>query len=141
MSKKQTNTEAVETTPAQFPAVITAENLPATFEALEAADDSDFQEAAEKTYLEFSEGDVVNLAFIGLTEMNFSEGGGESKTKLCAEFSDKDGKEYYNGNAYLVNRLKEIKCPNFVRIVCTGEEKSKSGAGKFKTFKVLYAIK
>lgn len=139
MSKKQT-TEAVETTPAQFPSVITTENLPEAFDVLEAADDSQFEEIQDKTYLEFVEGDVWNLAFTGLNEMTFEEAEGK-KTKLCAEFVDKDGKEWYNSNLYLVNRLKEIKCPNFVRIVCTGEEKSKSGAGKFKTFKVLYAIK
>ena len=137
---KSKQTEAVENTPATLPSIITSENIAETFDAMETAEDSQFSEITDKTYLEFEEGEVWNLAFLGITEMTFSDGA-EKTLKECAEFTDKEGKEYYNGNAYLVNRLKSIKCPNLVRIVCTGEERSKSGAGKFKTFKILYAVK
>ena len=137
---KSKQTEAVETTPATLPSVITSENIAQTFDAMETAEDSQFSEIVDKKHLEFEEGEVWNLAFLGITEMTFSEGE-EKVTKEVAEFTDKEGIPYYNGNAYLLNRLKSIKCPNLVRIVCTGEERSKSGAGKFKTFKILYAVK
>lgn len=140
MSKKQTTEKPVETTPA----LINAETLALQqasdeiFERFENCEDEELQEQSEKMYLEFEEGELHNLKLEGIETMTFGQGD-EAQTKDVAVFSDRTGQMFYNGNVYLVNRLKNIPVPNLVRIVCTGEEKSKSGNGKFKTFKVLAA--
>lgn len=139
MSKKTTE-KPVETTPAP----INAETLALTkasdeiFERFENCEDEELQESPEKTYIEFEEGELHNLKFEGIETMTFGTGD-DATEKDCAIFEDRQGNTLYNGNVFLVNRLKNIPSPNLVRIVCTGEEKSKSGAGKFKTFKVLAA--
>lgn len=139
MSKNKT-TEAVETTPApvNFQTTDLSVADPNLFERFENADESQLQEAQAAAYLEFEEGEVHNLKFLGIEPMTFNEGKENEETKDVALFLTRDDEEVYNGNKYLVNLLKKVPTPNFVRIVCTGEEKLKSGAGKFKTFK-LYA--
>lgn len=139
MSKKQ-NTDAVETTPATLPAVITENNFAEAMDALEKVSDEDLHQSIEHEYLEFEEGDVWNLAYLGTMERTFTEND-ERVAKDCAEFQDKTGKLYYNGNAFLVSRLKALPTPNLVRIVCTGSQKNKSGNGKYKTFNIFSAIK
>jgi len=139
MSKKQTTT-AVENTPATLPAMIDETNVAQALAAMDSVEDSNLIEAEEQTYLEFEEGDVQNLAFLGISSRTFDENGVKTE-KDIAEFTDKEGRQFYNGNAYLVNRLKTITAPNLVRIVCTGKEKNKNGNGFYKTFKILSAIK
>ena len=82
----------------------------------------------------FEAGDELTMLFEGCEERTFDDG-----VKLVANFTQKGGAQAYCGNVFLVNRLKHIEAPNYVRIICTGEEKGKSG-GKFKTFEI-YRLK
>jgi len=147
MAKKAQTTDAVETTPAtttepnNLP-VLMAEgvdfNDPKNFEMFANAPDEAMMEAVDPSNIEFEEGELWNLKYLGLEERTFGRGTPDEQTKDIALFEDIEGKPRYNGNVFLVNRLRNIPVPNFVRIVCTGEEKGKSG-GKFKTFSVKAA--
>lgn len=109
------------------------------FNALEAAEESVFEEA-EASYLEFVEGEVNNLIFLGFISGTFKNPQtGENEDKRCAHFEGRGGQKFINANAVIVNTLDKVdkQTPFPVRIVCTGTEKSSTGQ-KYKKFKILY---
>lgn len=100
------------------------------FGRLEAIPNEDLKEI-EIPILNFVEGEVNNLIAVEIIEKTFQDG-----TKEVVIFQDSTGAQKYNGNAYVVNAIKQIKnsLPFPVRIVCTGSKKGANGT--YKTFSV-----
>ena len=124
--KNETQTTVTPTTEDNSLAVFTSD----FFEKLEKVADSELKEI-ELAILNFVEGEVNNLIAIEITEKTFQDG-----AKDVVIFQDKTGAQKYNGNAYVVNAIKQIKnsLPFPVRIVCTGIKKGANGT--YKTFSV-----
>lgn len=140
MSKKQTNAPAeavvAENTNTGLSTIneLDFNNVDEMLEALEEAPNENLVKEEGRVNLTFEEGDELTMLFEGCEERTFDDG-----NKLVANFTQKGGVQSYCGNVFLVNRLKNIEAPNYVRIICTGEEKGKTG-GKFKTFEI-YRLK
>lgn len=106
------------------------------FARLEAIPDSELKEI-DLPILNFTEGEVNNLIAVEVTEKEFMDSKtGQREKKDCVIFQDSTGTQRYNGNAYIVNAIKQIKnsLPFPVRIVCTGSKKGANGV--YKTFSV-----
>ena len=132
VEQEQNNLTA--TTESNLPATSTQfEDVDKILNALDNVDDEQLTAQDERECLTFDTGDVVNFLFEGTEVRTF----GEEGEKLCANFTGKENKKYYCGNAYLVNRLKNYTEPLYVRIKYTGEQKANNG-GKFKTFEIFH---
>jgi len=100
------------------------------FDKLESIQEEEMT-ATDAEYLEFQEGEVMNLIFTGFVAGKF-----DNTEKEMACFTGRNGWQYVNANAVIVNAMKKLVEPCPVRITCTGETKNSNG-NKYKTFKIF----
>jgi hypothetical protein len=77
--------------------------------------------------------------FVGVREVPIKNNDDEDETIVAATFADSNGERFWSWQPFALKEAIEqgkITEGNIVRIACTGEEPTKRGLNKVKTFKI-----